>query len=302
MIISCITLALPLFLLVSLGDQLGPADHHDQRFGWQKVLVHVGELTSDEQRQLSPEEGIQFSVGFLYDSWPTRGVSFWNADGRYVIYQTSQKRSAELIETEYTYWTMTDADWQGLLGDSAASRFSKPWQYRFPLATTILVPVATVGMAVLAQRLWKKRKLRIRRGDTQFAAAVGRMFDGKGEYVSRLDPDLIDQEILTLARENVTEHEARVSLLVQVNDECRRRCKALKDRLIDASDFAETGKIATCHEVLSDVGLALDAGSPHDLPVLQQIAVLQQATAYDPEQWLLLWQLLRHRTDNSGAD
>ncbi len=290
-----------LLSLVTSGESRDSSKRIERKPGWNMVLKNVGELTSDQQPKVANATDSAFSVGYIYNSWPGSGPSFWTADGRFVIYQTNQERSAEFIETQYTYWHLDDGQWRELLGESPVSRFSVPWQYRFPVATTLLVPVTAAGTGLLLRRWLRRRNERRRHSDVRFADAVEKIFAAEPRYASCPDPDILNRELMLCVCVDITEHEARASLLAQVNDECRRRCKALRQRLIEASDLAEANRIDECQAVLEEVGLALDPDRADDLPIMEQLAVLHEYTEYLPENWLLLWQLLSDRSANAGV-
>ena len=137
------------------------------------------------------------------------------------------------------------------------------------------------------------RKLR---GDkTPFSAAIERIFADDSIYCLWPDPELIERELQQIPSDNLTPEETREILESMLKEETTRRSKALRQRLIDASDFAEADKAEECRAVLQEVGLALDVEDLDDLPILEQMAVVHDSPEYVPESWSHLWNLLAER-------
>lgn len=265
------------------------------RPGWKSIFRNVGELPHEAHDRFSGGQKLDVSVGFYYECWPKFGPPLWTTNGHFVIYQTTQEQSAESIDTTYTYWPLDDNQWMEVLGDKPENRYSVPWQYRFPAGSSILLAGTLFVIWKFRGQLKRRPKRKLRGDTTHFDAAVEKIFSGEGIYCLQPDPEVIDEELLLIPYDNMSQQEARAILVSMLNDECKERSRALRQRLIEASDFAEAGNMDECRVILEEVGLALDVDSPDDIPVLELMALLHDSPTYVAEDWFHIWRLLADR-------
>ena len=282
--------------IVASSERAAFAEDNRIESGWE-IMTYIGDLDPEVRRQVAEELNHDVAIGYRYDRWPRDLPAIWTANGRFVIFHESETRDAQQIVTHYKYWQLDDDQWRMLLGTTPDQVFSVPWRYRVPVGSVVLF---VVGMT-LVWKVYKvqKRKwsLKIVSGDPVFAAAVAKILpETDGMYVSQVDPSRVDIEVTELTYAGLSEKKARGNLVALLNAECMRRNKTLRQRLIEASDFAESGQSSECIVILEEIQDALNSDDPDDIPLLEEISHIQHHESYDAASWFRLWQTLTQRS------
>ena len=114
--------------------------------------------------------------------------------------------------------------------------------------------------------------------------------------VSQVDPSRVKVEVAEFTSAGIPERKARRNLVALLNAECMRRNKALRQRLIEASDFAESGQSSEYTEILEEIQNAVNSDDPDDIPLLEKISNLQHNESYEAACWFAMWQTLTQRS------
>jgi hypothetical protein len=218
-------------------------------WGKGETVAQVGELPPEVQQEATRELGANVSVGFIYNRFHIYYADLWTWNGRHVLY-TGDK-----------YLALDAAQWQELIGESAESKYGKPFRYRFPLGIVIIAALGVVS--AIRPYVFPSDARRIEKllNDPSYRNAINSLFP-TDRFPLRVEYDAeeYDRAIASLTAAGISETKAKKNLDLLAGAVKMERAHEITVMFQTIDQFRQIGATAEAIALLEKMQVALPHG------------------------------------------